>query len=398
MIRITPLFGLVLAIHALVIGLLILQPGCQTTTRDTAETEETRKLPERDEVSPDQLATTVRPAPETRPREALTAPSTLDDAFNAGFTVAGPPREQTRPATTETGRQTPQRPGRMPVNDFSSDTLPRDTGPRIAVVDDGPRYADYTVRPGDSLWKIAQSHDVELSALLEANNLSRNSVIHAGQTLRVPLEAPELEPLPTGDHALSSRDLDVETTRYTVQRGDTLSRIAQRFGTTIEELKALNNKRDDVIRIGENLIVPGVAAVTQPTRETAPQPTARQPERRPAEGYTHTVRAGENPTMIANRYGMTTRDLIRLNDNFDPRRLQVGQVLKIEPAPGKEPDRPEAEAPARTPAPTVTRPPEPVRIQVPERQPAPEEEPDFDPSIFFDDVEEIPVQRVDNNR
>lgn len=48
-------------------------------------------------------------------------------------------------------------------------------------------YKNYIVRSGDSLWSIANTHSIPLNELLKANNLNSNSVIHAGQTVKIPV-------------------------------------------------------------------------------------------------------------------------------------------------------------------------------------------------------------------
>ncbi|MDI3281488.1 MAG: LysM peptidoglycan-binding domain-containing protein, partial [Bacillota bacterium] len=98
-----------------------------------------------------------------------------------------------------------------------------------------PGTITYVVRPGDTLFRIAQSFNTTIATLRQLNNLPGDLIV-PGQVLRVP--APAL------------------TTRYVVQPGDTLYRLAQRFGTTVSELRALNNLTTDIIRVGQVLRVP----------------------------------------------------------------------------------------------------------------------------------------------
>ncbi|MCR4419435.1 MAG: LysM peptidoglycan-binding domain-containing protein [Clostridia bacterium] len=98
-----------------------------------------------------------------------------------------------------------------------------------------PDTITYVVRPGDTLFRIAQSFNTTIATLRRLNNLS-GDLITPGQVLRVP--APAL------------------TTRYVVQPGDTLYLLAQRFGTTVSELRALNNLTTDILRVGQVLEVP----------------------------------------------------------------------------------------------------------------------------------------------
>jgi len=89
----------------------------------------------------------------------------------------------------------------------------------------------YTVRPGDTLWRIAQSQHVELTALILANHLESNA-IKPGQRLLIP-------------------------ERYTVKRGDTLWRIAQRYGTSVSELQRLNGLTGTNLKVNQQLWVIG---------------------------------------------------------------------------------------------------------------------------------------------
>lgn len=98
---------------------------------------------------------------------------------------------------------------------------------------------------------------------------------------------------------------------YTVRRGDTLSAIAQRYGTTISWLVQANNiANPNLIYIGQRLVVPCV-----PDSPPAPR--------------IHTVRFGETLSGIAARYGTTVDELVRLNNLKDPNLIYVGQKLRL---------------------------------------------------------------------
>lgn len=108
---------------------------------------------------------------------------------------------------------------------------------------------------------------------------------------------------------------------YTVQPGDTLYRIAARFGTTVNELAALNNLSPDaMLVVGQVLTIPGSA--TNPPN-------------------VHIVQAGENLYRIALRYGTTWQELAQLNGITDPTTLRVGQRLILPSgATGTQPSAP----------------------------------------------------------
>lgn len=94
---------------------------------------------------------------------------------------------------------------------------------------------------------------------------------------------------------------------YTVSRGDSLSVIAQRFGVSLSELKAINNLSSNTIHIGQVLNIPGGAASTS------------------AE---HTIRRGETLSEIAQLYRVSLNSLREAND-LRGDRIMVGQILKI---------------------------------------------------------------------
>jgi len=97
------------------------------------------------------------------------------------------------------------------------------------------------------------------------------------------------------------------TSTYTVQPGDTLYALAARFGTTVNELAALNNLSPDAMLMAGQVL-------------TIPAGAANPPN-------VHIVQAGENLYRIALRYGITWQELAQLNGITDPTTLRVGQRL-----------------------------------------------------------------------
>ncbi len=100
---------------------------------------------------------------------------------------------------------------------------------------------------------------------------------------------------------------DTGTIEYVVRAGDTLWRLSQRYGTTVAELKRLNNLSSDDLNIGQVLKIP----------------TGQAPSY-----FEYTVRAGDTLWLLSQRYG-TTVDAIKSLNGLTGNLLNIGQVLLI---------------------------------------------------------------------
>ena len=91
-------------------------------------------------------------------------------------------------------------------------------------------YTEYIVKSGDSLYSIAKKYNTTVNELMKFNNLTSN-VLSIGQRIKIPTPGvtPPIE-TPSG-----------EFITYTVQPGDSLYAIAQRYNTTVNELMKVNN-------------------------------------------------------------------------------------------------------------------------------------------------------------
>lgn len=159
--------------------------------------------------------------------------------------------------------------------------------------------------------------------------------------------------------------------QYTTANGDSVSRIAQRYGSSIDAIIVANNLGDDaLIFVGQLLQVPvqalptatsALPPTTVPTIVILPTntPTVFVPTQVPAVGSTaisptlspnlqlYTVLPGDSLSSIASRFGVRTRDIARLNNIVNPDLIYFGQRLVI-PTPGGTPIPPPA-TPTATP-------------------------------------------------
>ncbi len=147
-----------------------------------------------------------------------------------------------------------------------ADALPQPIEVALASIPVAQRFAKqhrdrlYTVRRGDTLSKIARRYDVKEHELVALNNLRSRHRIRAGQVLVLPDEP--------GASAPIARMEPPADGIYRVRRGDTISRIAARFGLTEASLVAMNGLRNrHKISVGQRLMVSDPAAAAKPAAE-----------------------------------------------------------------------------------------------------------------------------------
>ncbi len=118
----------------------------------------------------------------------------------------------------------------------------------------------YRVRRGDTLEKIARRHGTTVKRICQLNGISQNKVLHPGDRLRVSGTSTSTKASTSGSTGstskTSSSGSSAATKTYTVRRGDTLGKIAQRHGMSLKELCSLNGiNQNKTIREGQKLKV-----------------------------------------------------------------------------------------------------------------------------------------------
>lgn len=151
----------------------------------------------------------------------------------------------------------------------------------------------YIVKKGDTLYSIAMANNTTVDELKKANNLTSN-ILSTGQLLKIPSAL-----LP-------------EST-YTVKKGDSLYSIANKYNTTVDELKRINNLTSNILSIGQVLKLPSDKESNIEKEENT---------------ISYTVQKGDSLYSIARKYD-TTIDRIKDLNNLTTNLLSIGQVLLI---------------------------------------------------------------------
>lgn len=157
----------------------------------------------------------------------------------------------------------------------------------------------YTVKRGDTLYGISNQHGVSVTDLANTNNLTTNSILKIGQTLKIP---PKEGSNPN------------TTFLYTVKKGDSLYSIARKYGTTISEIQRLNNLSTTSLSIGQTLKIP--------------ETYIKEEEMTLPNYINYTVQKGDNLYSIAKKYNLT-EDIIIKDNSLSTNTLTIGQNLKI---------------------------------------------------------------------
>jgi LysM repeat protein len=159
----------------------------------------------------------------------------------------------------------------------------------------------HVVRRGETLSGIAVRYGVNMWALARANGIANPSRIYAGQRLIIPTGGPVWPTVPQGGAV------------HVVQRGETLSGIAARYGVNMWVLARTNGiANPSRIYTGQRLVIP-----TGQTASTS------------ADGPVHTVLRGQTLSGIAYHYGVSIWAIANANGIANPNLIYAGQRLVI---------------------------------------------------------------------
>lgn len=174
-------------------------------------------------------------------------------------------------------------------------------GPAAARDDSG-----YVVQQGDTLWELARKFATSVQNLASVNALRDPDRIVAGQRLEVPGSSAHQDS--------SGATTGGSVSYHVVQRGETLSSIASRYGVSVADLATANGILDsNLVWVGSRLRIAAQAPAL-------PAPTG---------AAVHQVQRGETLTAIAARYGVSVSDLAAANGIDDPDHIIAGTTLRV---------------------------------------------------------------------
>ena len=191
------------------------------------------------------------------------------------------------------------------------------------------KYLYHVVKRGESLDSIAKKYGVSISELREWNKLRSNRV-KVGQRLIVGVKEEAVK-----GKEEAKKELKESAVYHVVKKGETLDKIAQKYGISVKELKELNNLKTNKVYAGQKLIVKKEEKIE--TKDTKPQKISEVISKQ--KYLYHVVKRGESLDSIAKKYGVSISELREWN-KLRSNRVKVGQRLivgvKEEAVKGKE--------------------------------------------------------------
>jgi LysM repeat protein len=337
--KILKVISLVVVLHMALLAMLVFQPGCQSVTKT-------------------ETAKAATPVGDTRYSDLWVINN--NNAASKQNKAAKIVKENVAPVKTDRVNtsvaysETAENHSFIDIQEARVETA--------SVYADNNEHGEYAVEQGDSLWKIARKNNISMRTLMTYNGLRETDRIFPGQVLLTPggnsvvasnvadKKEPETKPLiqkksttlaevPASKEAFKTASATVETKGiYKVKPGDSLYIIAMQNNTTVESIRAMNNLDKNLIRIGQEIMIPGQyeGAVESPLSSdkksfsVAFNDVQVKDNGNPSGEYLeHEVKAGEFPGLIARKYNMNVADLLHLNDIQNPRMLRVGTTLKV---------------------------------------------------------------------
>jgi LysM repeat protein len=130
-----------------------------------------------------------------------------------------------------------------------------------AATSSAQNATSYTVQPGDNLFRISLRFGVSVAAIAQANNIGNANLIFVGQVLQIPAGGNPVPVPGTPVPGATTPPPGGQVGTYVVQPGDTLGRIAARFGTTVAAIAQANNiVNPNLIFVGQTLQITGAPA------------------------------------------------------------------------------------------------------------------------------------------
>lgn len=181
------------------------------------------------------------------------------------------------------------------------------------------RWIKHKIRRGEVIGKIAEKYGVRVSQIKKWNNI-RTSRIYAGRTLRIHVGqnfagSTNKSSSEKSSTVVASRN----NTMYKVKRGDSLSKIAEKHGVTVRNLKKWNNISSNTIKVGQRLKI---------YSNVSPKENVASSEKPSGKMISYKIKSGDTIGKIAEKYDVSTSEIRKWN-GIKGSKIVAGKTLVI---------------------------------------------------------------------
>lgn len=193
-------------------------------------------------------------------------------------------------------------------------------------------YSYHKVKKGETLYQIAQKYKVSSAQIMSWNNL-RSAKLTYGKILKIG----------NNNSAVVSSSQDsipgmifydsLITLNHYVKRNESLEHIATKYKVKVEDIKKWNNLKDNWLNLEQKLLIITTIKVSKPgmilNEEKVNTPVPEEKAKAKATPHYYTIRSGDLFNRVAQKHGLSTAELKKLNPGVNPDRINVGQKLRV---------------------------------------------------------------------
>ena len=220
--------------------------------------------------------------------------------------------------------------GVTPVAPPADTRSPQPAAPAPPVV-----TGSYVVQSGDTMHSIARRAGTTVDALCRLNGIANPSTIQIGMKLKLPDGSSVAAPAPSTQPSEPAKPRPPTPGTHIVKPGDTLSSISRQTNTPIDELRRVNNLKDDIIHPGQSLKVrrggggTNDSAAPSGNSGASTRPAAKPANAQGVEMAEYTVHLGDSIFSISKRYFLSREEVAAMNSLPVDAPLQEGQKLRL---------------------------------------------------------------------
>ncbi len=182
----------------------------------------------------------------------------------------------------------------------------------------------HRIKKGETLSQIARRYQTSISAICRANGIRNKRLIRAGKTIVIPIGTGHDYYVPkVKDFTVKYKTRKFKKGKkiyYRVRRGDSLYKIAVRYGTDVESIKKWNNLTSKFIKPGQKLIVYCGMSVKKPKKH-------QKVKKSIPKGF-YLVREGDTIYSISKKFGLSVAELKKIN-KIKSNLIRPGDLLKV---------------------------------------------------------------------